>query len=62
MKTHKKVYTGYCDCACRDCFEIAIGRVGEAVCLFCEEAGCKGGDNECEAETAYGVDSTEQAQ
>ena len=41
--------TGYCDCACRDCFEIAIGVAGEALCNECEEAGCEAGaDTECE--------------
>lgn len=29
----------YRDCACRDCFEIAIGVQG-ALCSDCEEAGC----------------------
>jgi len=33
--------SGYCDCACRDCFEIAIGVLGEALCHDCEEAGCE---------------------
>ena len=32
--------TGYTPCACRDCFEIAIGEPGEAFCSDCEEAGC----------------------
>lgn len=32
--------SGYTDCACRDCFEIAIGEAGEAVCHECEKAGC----------------------
>ena len=32
---------GYRNCACRDCFEIAIGEAG-AFCSDCEEAGCPG--------------------
>ena len=43
--------SGYRDCACRDCFEIAIGTPG-AMCHGCEEAGCEGGDHECEAREA----------
>jgi len=46
---------GYCDCACRDCFEIAIGTPGEALCSECEDAGCEAGvEQECQAEGAYG--------
>lgn len=47
--------SGYCDCACRDCFEIAIGELGEAFCNACEESGCEL-DEECQAPGAYGVD------
>jgi len=31
--------SGYRDCACRDCFNIAIGECG-ALCWECYEAGC----------------------
>jgi hypothetical protein len=31
---------GYQDCACNDCFEIAIGEVG-ALCHACKTAGCE---------------------
>lgn len=41
---------GYCDCSCRDCFEIAIGPPGMAMCSACEEAGCQGGDESCDVE------------
>ena len=44
--------SGYRPCACRDCFEIAIGDVG-ALCWECDEAGCEKG-GECEAPGAYG--------
>lgn len=47
--------SGYTDCACRDCFEIAIGVEGEAMCHACEEAGCEdyqveGMSQECQVE------------
>lgn len=51
---------GYVDCACRDCFEIAIGRYGKALCHECQEAGCKAGvEQECQSPTAYGVGDLE---
>lgn len=43
MKT--KNDSGYCHCACRDCFEIAIGRAGKSFCLACKAAGCEIGDD-----------------
>lgn len=48
---------GYKPCACRDCFEIAIG-YGAPLCNDCEEAGCTG-EGECEAPGAYGMDMEE---
>jgi hypothetical protein len=39
---------GYKDCACRDCFEIAIGW-GRPMCNECQEAGC-GPNRECSRE------------
>lgn len=45
--------TGYCDCACRDCMEIAIGTKGEPrpLCNLCEESGCDAtGQSECSVE------------
>ena len=47
--------SGYCDCACPDCFETAIkGDEDEelTLCNACEEAGCDG-ESECEAPHAY---------
>lgn len=44
--------SGYVDCACRDCFNIAIGEAGRALCHACEEAGCEK-DCECERSDAY---------
>jgi hypothetical protein len=49
---------GYKPCACRDCFEIAIG-YGNPLCNECEEAGCEGGETECQAPGAYGCDEDE---
>lgn len=49
-------FTGYVDCACRDCFDTAIGTAGEALCSHCEEAGCECGAGECQREDAYGMD------
>lgn len=50
--------SGYHDCPCRDCFEIAIGEDDEGtpnLCNICQEAGCTGEiDEECQAESAYG--------
>jgi len=49
--------TGYCDCACRDCFDIAIGdpKTERVLCGDCEAAGCDAsGDCDCERDDAYG--------
>lgn len=52
-------YSGYHDCPCRDCFEIAIGYAqdepedepGPALCHACQDAGCDAaGDSECQCE------------
>lgn len=46
--------SGYRPCACRDCFEIAIGEVG-ALCSECDKAGCEAdAETECDAPGAYG--------
>lgn len=46
---------GYCDCACRDCFNgPIIGTAGVTMCDECEDAGCEGGEHECEGPHAYG--------
>lgn len=53
--------SGYHDCPCRDCFEIAIGcddNDAPDLCAECEEAGCDAdGCSECSAPYAYGVDN-----
>ncbi len=51
--------SGYTDCACRDCFDIAVSDDTDhpELCEFCEEAGCSAaGDEECKRSDAYGVD------
>ena len=43
-------HSGYTDCACRDCFEIAVANdtTIPELCSQCEEAGCSvDGDEEC---------------
>lgn len=46
--------TGYTDCACRDCFDVAMG----GFCNDCQEAGCEH-DAECARADAYGADAEE---
>lgn len=52
--------SGYTDCACRDCFDIAIGdmkRDHHTLCSACADAGCsRYGDEECQRDDAYGAD------
>lgn len=51
---HKRNASGYTDCACRDCFEIAITSDGPALCGDCEAAGCDvEGEGECQRDDAY---------
>jgi hypothetical protein len=47
--------SGYVDCGCRDCFDIAIGEPG-ALCNDCEAAGCEANNGECQRSDAYGVE------
>lgn len=56
----KSKESGYTACACRDCFDIAIGIAGEAMCNDCEEAGCEAGEHECCRSDAYGCEETEE--
>jgi hypothetical protein len=52
---HKRLtgLVGYVPCACRDCFETAIGLPG-CLCHGCEAACCQPG-KECERPEAYGA-------
>ena len=53
--------SSYTDCACRDCFEIAIGEPRQALCSQCEEAGCEAGaEAECQSPNAYGMGDEEE--
>lgn len=48
---------GYTDCACRDCFDVAISDSDDALglCGDCAEAGCdETGQSECMRDDAYG--------
>jgi hypothetical protein len=60
VETHYRGHVGYQPCACRDCFETAIGVAGVALCLECEAAGCevgcddhRHGHAECQREDAF---------
>jgi hypothetical protein len=57
-----RLESGYCDCACRDCFDIAIRSEGEAdaLCWECEEAGCEAHNGECQRSDAYGCEDEEE--
>ena len=47
--------SGYMPCACRDCFEPAIGDEPPTLCWQCEEAGCDlNGEHECAGDHSYG--------
>lgn len=49
--------SGYVNCGCRDCFEIAISGDDEnepALCNECEDAGCDCDGGECNRDDAYG--------
>lgn len=49
--------SGYVDCDCRDCFDVAISGESETtLCGDCEAAGCEPHDGECQREDAYGTD------
>lgn len=49
--------SGYRGCACRDCFEIAIGEDEATLCNGCEDAGCcADGDEDCLVEPDFGED------
>ena len=51
--------SGYTDCACRDCFDITVGPLGE-MCADCVEAGCDAFYTECQRADAYGADEENQ--
>lgn len=47
------VSNGVVPCACRDCFELALGQRGEAMCHACEAAECQPNDGECAVASEY---------
>ena len=49
--TRRLAKSGYYDCGCRDCFDIAIGLPGD-MCHSCELAGCVA-NAECQRPDAY---------
>lgn len=51
--------SGYTFCACRDCFEIAIGDA-DTLCDECQSAGCEPHNGECDRPDAYGADSEDK--
>lgn len=52
--------SGYSDCRCRDCFEIAISddMMDPDFCWECSEAGC-GEEEECRCEGQFDEDEDE---
>jgi hypothetical protein len=46
--------SGYVNCGCRDCFEVAIGGPGD-LCHECKEASCDP-SRECQRPGAYGCE------
>ena len=57
--------SGYTQCACRDCFDVAVSSDDSKpeLCSDCEEAGCSAdGDCECSRDDAYGCDAEEEEQ
>lgn len=49
VKANHSGDVGYVSCACRDCFETAIGVAGVDMCTECDEAGCEH-NSECNVE------------
>ena len=57
--------SGYTDCACRDCFDIAVSddMSKPDLCGLCEDAGCDAeGKSECDRSDAYGCDDESEVQ
>lgn len=51
--------SGYTDCACRDCFDVAVSNDMDRpdLCGECSDAGCEANDGECQRDDAYGADA-----
>jgi hypothetical protein len=56
--------SGYTDCACRDCFDIAVSSdmSRPELCLLCKDAGCAANDGECQRADAYGDENEPKAE
>ncbi len=55
--------SGYTDCACRDCFDVAVSSDTSKpdLCWACREAGCDAdGEHECCRDDAYGCDEEQE--
>lgn len=52
--------TGYCDCLCRDCFNVAVtdNHGNPQMCGPCQHAGCEE-NKECQRIDAYGCEEQE---
>lgn len=50
--------SGYTDCGCRDCFDIAVSNDMNHpdLCNDCKGAGCEIDDGECQRDNAYGLE------
>ena len=54
--------SGYTDCACRDCFDIAVSSdmAHPDLCGMCADAGCDAtGKSDCARDDAYGVEDSD---
>lgn len=53
--------SGYTDCGCRDCFDVAISSNVKvlALCSDCADAGCSADGGECQRADAYGASDDE---
>ncbi|WP_335986514.1 hypothetical protein [Glycomyces sp. MUSA5-2] len=56
--------SGYTDCACRDCFDIAVSADTDypELCGLCDDAGCDPGYSECYRPDAYDPDYCEDCE
>ena len=57
--------SGYCDCPCRDCFEVSQTDFdgNPQLCSDCEESGCSAeGNAECQSPYAYGMGEEQEGE
>jgi hypothetical protein len=54
LRRQRLFASGYVDCACRDCFDVAVSSGGPALCSDCRAAGCDAsGHSECQRTDNY---------